>query len=90
MPECALNALLKCPRLPTARSISQAIMPIHTIAKVTSMYFATTRTPRIITPVKTTVSMVAITICSVLFGESSAPEFQPATYATAGIMWLSM
>ena len=71
-------------------SISQAIMPIQTIAKVTIMYFATTRTPSTMTAVKMTVSTVAKTISSALSGEVSQPAFQPATYARDGPMMLSM
>src|ERR1700722_12351725 len=90
VPECAAKLLVKVPCPPISMSISQAIMPIQTTANSTAMYFATTRTPRIITPVNTTVRIVEITISSVLSGEVSQPAFHPATNATDGPMTLSM
>src|SRR5215469_5798447 len=90
VPDFAFQELMKWPLLPTAMSISQAMMPSHTIAKATIMNRATTRTPRIIRPVNSTVSTVAMIIFSPLLGLVRYDECQPATYAAAGPMVPSM
>ena len=55
------------------------IMPSQTIAKVTTMYRATARTPKTISRVNAAVRTVAITIISPFEGLVSAEECQPAT-----------